>query len=80
MYGAKWAKCMPVFRPKRSKNPDGAAHTYMAYIREYPPPSLPWAVDSRVTQYKENKEVNTIEPRETKGAKQRKSSQVLTPR
>ena len=21
--------------------PDGAAHTYMAYIREYPPPPLP---------------------------------------
>ena len=35
----KWAKCIPVFRPKRAKTlPDGAAHTYMAYIRKYPPP------------------------------------------
>ena len=34
----KWAKCIPVFRPKRCKTPpDGAAHTYMAFIREYPP-------------------------------------------
>ena len=32
-----------VFRPKRPKIlPFGAAHTYMAYIREYsPPPRLP---------------------------------------
>ena len=38
-------KCIPVFRPKRRKNatggglPDGAAHTYMAYIREHPSPT-----------------------------------------
>ena len=37
----KWAKCRPVFRPKRLKNkyiyiPFGAAHTYMAYIGEFP--------------------------------------------
>ena len=32
----KWAKC---FRPKRRKTlPNGAEHTYMAYIREYPLP------------------------------------------
>ena len=32
-----WAKCMPVFRPKGPKTlPDGAAHTYIAYLREYP--------------------------------------------
>ena len=35
----KWAKSVTVFRPKRAKTlPDGAAHTYMAYIRKYPPP------------------------------------------
>ena len=35
----KWAKCIPVFRPKQRKTlPDGAAHTYWAYIRECPPP------------------------------------------
>ena len=31
---------MPVFRPTRGQNPTlsfGAAHTHMAYIREYPP-------------------------------------------
>ena len=33
------AKCTPVFRPKRRKTlPNGAAHTYMACIGEYPPP------------------------------------------
>ena len=35
----KWSKCIPVFMPKRRKNtkkPDGAVHTYTAYIREYP--------------------------------------------
>ena len=44
----KQAKSTPVFRPKRRKNPpDGAAHTFLAYIREYPPPlpvgSTGWA-------------------------------------
>ena len=35
----KWAKCISVFRPNGAKTlPGGAAHTYMAYIREYPPP------------------------------------------
>ena len=35
----KWAKSVTVFRPKRAKTLlDGAAHTYMAYIRKYPPP------------------------------------------
>ena len=37
----KWAKCIPVFRPKRRKNPTRWGGTYlygyMAYIREYPP-------------------------------------------
>ena len=37
----KWAKCIPVFRPKRRKNTtrswDGTAHTSMAYIKEPPP-------------------------------------------
>ena len=34
----KWAKCIPVFTPKRPKTlPSGAAHTYTAYIREHPP-------------------------------------------
>ena len=38
---SNWAKSMPVFRPKRHKIPTlGAAHTYMAYIREYPLPPL----------------------------------------
>ena len=33
----KWAKCIPVFRPNSTKTrPDGAAHTYIAYVREYP--------------------------------------------
>ena len=35
----KWAKCTGVFIPKQRKNtkkPDGAAHTYTAYVREYP--------------------------------------------
>ena len=45
----KWAKCIPVFRPKRRKNlPDGAAHT-MAYIREYPPPPVPWVQTSPIS-------------------------------
>ena len=31
----KWAKCTPVFRPKRPKAlPFGAAQTYMAHIRD----------------------------------------------
>ena len=36
----KWAKCIPVFRPKQRKNlilPDGAAHTYMAVYKGVPP-------------------------------------------
>ena len=37
-------------------------------------------LNSLVTYNKENKEVTTIKPRKTKGTKQRKSSQVLTPR
>ena len=32
----KWAKCISVFRGAKTP-PDGAALTYMAYIREYPP-------------------------------------------
>ena len=29
---------MPIFRAKQRKTiPFGAAHTYMAYVREYPP-------------------------------------------
>ena len=36
------AKSIPVFRPKGAKPlPDGAAHTYMAYIMEYHPPPPP---------------------------------------
>ena len=35
----KWGKCIPVFRPNGPKTlPNGAANTYMAYIRLYPPP------------------------------------------
>ena len=35
------SKTIPVFRPKRCKTlPFGAAHTYMGYLREYPPPGL----------------------------------------
>ena len=36
----KWAKCISFFRKKNGSKtlPDGAAHTDMAYIREYPPP------------------------------------------
>ena len=31
------SKTIPVFRPKRPKNPTLlAVHTYMAYMREYP--------------------------------------------
>ena len=29
---SKWAKCIPVFRPRQR---NGAAHTYMVYLREY---------------------------------------------
>ena len=37
----KWAKCIPVSDQNGAKTlPDGAAHTYMAYIREYPPPGI----------------------------------------
>ena len=35
----KWAKCIFVFRPKRRKNPTRWGGTYVAYIRESPPPS-----------------------------------------
>ena len=34
----KWAKCIPVFRPERRKNPFRWG-TYIAYLREYSPPS-----------------------------------------
>ena len=37
----KWAKCVLVFKIEKigaKTIPDGAANTYMAYIREYPPP------------------------------------------
>ena len=43
----------------------------------------PWCknlLNSQVTKNGRNKEVNAIERRKTKGAKQRKCSQVLTPR
>ena len=43
----KWAKCIPIFRPNGAKTLfDGAAHTHMAYIREYspPPPGLSFAL------------------------------------
>ena len=35
----KWSKLMPYFKPKRLKKnkPFGAAQTYIAYIRDYPP-------------------------------------------
>ena len=37
----KWTKCIPVFRPKRRKNPTpwGGTH-HMAYIKEYSPGKL----------------------------------------
>ena len=34
----KWVKCIFVFRPKRRKNPTRWGGTYVAYIRESPPP------------------------------------------
>ena len=37
----KWAKCIFVFRPKRRKNPTRWGGTYVAYIRESPPPPHP---------------------------------------
>ena len=38
VYRPKWTKCIPVFRPKRHKNHTlWVAHTYIAYLREYPP-------------------------------------------
>ena len=37
----KWAKCIFVFRPKRRKNPTRWGGTYVAYIRESPPPPAP---------------------------------------
>ena len=43
----KWANSIPVFsRPKGAKAlPVGVVHTYMTYIREYPPPGLsPWVL------------------------------------
>ena len=47
----KWAKSIPIFRPKRRKNSTvGAAHTYMAYIREYPPP--PWGTGHQISLVK----------------------------
>ena len=46
------AKCIPVFRPKRRKTPTrwggGGAHTYMAYMMEYPPPSPRQPAHSRI--------------------------------
>ena len=37
----KWAKSLSVFRLKRHKNnPFGVEQTYMAYVREQPPPGL----------------------------------------
>ena len=37
----KWAKSILVFRPNGAKTPpDREAHTYMAYIRENPPPGV----------------------------------------
>ena len=38
----EWAKSIPVFRPKRRKKTLAiwVEHTYMASIREYPPPQL----------------------------------------
>ena len=35
----KWAKCIFVFRPKLRKNPTRWGGTYVAYIKESPPPS-----------------------------------------
>ena len=34
----KWAKCIPIDHIGAKPLPDGVAFTYMAYIREYPPP------------------------------------------
>ena len=38
----KWSKLIPSFRPKGLKKtpPFGAAHTYITYIRGYPPGSI----------------------------------------
>ena len=49
-FQTKCAKGIPVFRPKRSKNHTWwgrHTHTYMAYIRENPPPPGPWISSDR---------------------------------
>ena len=49
----KWAKCIPIDHIGAKPLPDGVAFTYMAYIREYPPPPL-WGVYSNVLFPTEN--------------------------
>ena len=45
--GLKQAKFIPVFRPKRRKTlPNGAAHAYMTYIREYRPPGSSYSEEA----------------------------------
>ena len=42
-------RCIPVFTPKRPKTlPVGAANTYMAYRKEYPPPPGVYVYPSRI--------------------------------
>ena len=47
-HGSKWAKSITALRSDQNGAktlPSGAAHTCMAYIREYPPGSQHWATD-----------------------------------
>ena len=53
---SKWSKLIPYFRPKRLK-PFGAAHTYIAHIREPPPPAPPPHPGARL--YNNPKRVST---------------------
>ena len=52
----------------------------ITHLKEEAHPQCKNLKNFQVRENKENNEVNTMKPRKTKGAKQRKSSQVLTPR
>ena len=52
----------------------------ITHLKEEAHPQCKNLKNLQVRENKENNEVNTMKPRKTKGAKQRKSSQVLTPR
>ena len=52
----------------------------ITHLKEEGHPQCKNLKNLQVRENKENNQVNTMKPRKTKGAKQRKSSQVLTPR